>query len=163
VVKRGVAGRGGASTSCDITQHVDLPCRGRSNSEPLETGDRDIGNITYCSDEYKSNRMHGVSECSQPTAVGTVGGVPERARIATPTSAGRVQGWLAPLTDPVLWLAHPEPMRAAPLGASAAAEVGPDGRDDGHGGVRAAASKMGDAGETVRKCIELPVIDLDAG
>jgi hypothetical protein len=47
--------------------------------------------------------------------------------------------------------------------ASAAAEVGPDGRDGGRGGVRAAASKMGDTGEAVRKCIELPVIDRDAG
>jgi hypothetical protein len=47
--------------------------------------------------------------------------------------------------------------------ASAAAEVGPDGRDGGRGGVRAAASKMGDTGKAVRKCIELPVIDRDAG
>jgi hypothetical protein len=47
--------------------------------------------------------------------------------------------------------------------ASAAAEVGPDGRDGGRGGVRAAASKMGETGKAVRKCIELPVIDRDAG
>ena len=47
--------------------------------------------------------------------------------------------------------------------ASAAAEVGPDGRDGGRGGVRAAASIMGDTGKAVRKCIELPVIDRDAG
>ena len=47
--------------------------------------------------------------------------------------------------------------------ASAAAEVGPDGRDGGRGGVCAAASKWGDTGKAVRKCIELPVIDCDAG
>lgn len=47
--------------------------------------------------------------------------------------------------------------------ASAAAEVGPDGRDGGRGGLRAAASKMGDTGKAVRKCIELPVIDRNAG
>jgi hypothetical protein len=47
--------------------------------------------------------------------------------------------------------------------ASAAAEVGPDGRDGGRGGVCAAASKMGVTGKAVCKCIELPVIDPDAG
>ena len=47
--------------------------------------------------------------------------------------------------------------------ASAAAEVGPDGRDGGRRGVRAAASKWGVTGKAVRKCIELPVIDRDAG
>ena len=63
---------------------------------------------------------------------------------------------------------HPgELMRAAPLGGlsrvSAVAEVGPNGRDGGRGGVRAAASKMGDTGKAVRECVELPVIDRDAG
>jgi hypothetical protein len=47
--------------------------------------------------------------------------------------------------------------------ASTAAEVGPDGRDGGRGGVRAAASKMGETGKAVGKCIELPVIDRNAG
>jgi hypothetical protein len=35
--------------------------------------------------------------------------------------------------------------------ASAAAEVGPDGRDGGRGCVRAAASKTGETGKVVRK------------
>ena len=47
--------------------------------------------------------------------------------------------------------------------ASAVAEVGPDSRDGGRGGVCASASKMGDTGKAVRKCIELAVIDRDAG
>lgn len=46
--------------------------------------------------------------------------------------------------------------------ASAAAEVGADSRDGGRGGIRAAASEMGDTGKAVRKRIELPVIDRDA-
>ena len=37
--------------------------------------------------------------------------------------------------------------------------MGPDGRDGGRGGIRAAASKMGETGKAVRKCIELSVID----
>jgi hypothetical protein len=47
--------------------------------------------------------------------------------------------------------------------ASAAAEVGSDGRDGGRGGVRAAASKWGETRKAVRQCIELSVIDCDAG
>ena len=47
--------------------------------------------------------------------------------------------------------------------ASAAAEVGSDGRDGGRGGLRAAGSKLGETGKAVGKCIELSVIDCDAG
>ena len=46
---------------------------------------------------------------------------------------------------------------------SAAAKVGPDGRDGGRDGIGAAASEGGDTGKAVRKCIELAVVYGDTG
>ena len=95
--------RGSAGTSCDIAQHLRLPCRGRSNSEQPQTSDLGTGNITYFSDGCKSNRTRGISKCTQPDMrLETVGGVTEWARIAMLTSAGRVQRCRAPVMDPVL-------------------------------------------------------------
>ena len=95
--------RRSGGTSCDIAQHLRLPCRGRSNSEQPQTSDLDTGNITYFSDGCKSNRPRGISKCTQPDMrLETVGGVTEWARIAMLTSAGRVQRCRAPVMDPVL-------------------------------------------------------------
>jgi hypothetical protein len=70
-----------------------------------------------------------------------------------------LERWIVP--GPWRSFALQPAIRAGP--ASAAAEVGPDRRDGGRAGVRAAASKWGETGKAVRKCIELPVIDRDAG
>ena len=109
--------RGSASMSCeDRPAPSRLPCRGRSNSEPPETSDLDIGSITYFSDGCNRNGTHRVSQYSQSDIrLGTVGGVTEWARIAMLTSAGRVQRCRAPVMDPGLLLARPELMRAPPL------------------------------------------------
>jgi hypothetical protein len=106
-----------ASTSCDIAQHVRLPCRGRSNSEPPETGDLDIANITYFWDVHNCNRMRGVSKCPQPDMrSGTVWrrhgvGAGRHADVSWSRSAVP-----RPCDGLSAVLARPELMRVAPLG-----------------------------------------------
>jgi hypothetical protein len=106
-----------ASTSCDIAQHVRLPCRGRSNSEAPETGDLDIANITYFWDVHNCNRMRGVSKCPQPDMrSGTVWrrhgvGAGRHADVSWSRSAVP-----RPCDGLSAVLARPELMRVAPLG-----------------------------------------------